>query len=174
MYGKRIVQSAKERGLLTAGVFRNARALEVSETARKLDLDVVQLHGDEDPDYICGLRTVLPERTEIWAASAIGTAAPKPRQAADRTIFDTEVAGRSGGTGQTFDWSKLGRSALATGVLAGGLNPANAMRAAKTGAWALDVGSGVESRPGTKDPAKLRAFFEALRPVARNELSSCG
>ena len=60
-----------------------------------------------------------------------------------------------------------GRPELGRALLAGGLNPGNARAAAKVGAWALDLCSGVEAEPGRKDPAKLAAFFEALRPEGR-------
>jgi len=153
------------------GVFRNARPIEVAEAALRLGLAAVQLHGEEDALYIRGLRGLLPEGTEIWAAGAVAATVPEPRLGADRTLFDTEVAGRSGGTGIAFDWTRLeGRPDLARAVLAGGLNPGNARAAAAVGAYALDVGSGVEAAPARKDPARLAAFFEALRPSARGEI----
>jgi indole-3-glycerol phosphate synthase/phosphoribosylanthranilate isomerase len=152
------------------GVFRNARPLEVAEAALRLRLAAVQLHGEEDSLYIRALRGLLPEGTEIWAAGAVAETVPEPRPGADRTLFDTKIAGRSGGTGIAFDWTRLeGRPELGRAVLAGGLNPGNARAAAAVGAYALDVGSGVEAAPARKDPARLAAFFEALRPPARGE-----
>jgi indole-3-glycerol phosphate synthase/phosphoribosylanthranilate isomerase len=151
------------------GVFRNERAPAVAEAARTLALHAVQLHGREDADYIAELRRALPETCEIWAAGAVGAEVAPARHGADRTLFDTAVAGQSGGTGRTFDWSRLhGRADLSAGLLAGGLKPANARAAARVGAYALDVGSGVEMAPGRKDAGKLAAFFEALRPAARS------
>ncbi|MEA3037804.1 MAG: indole-3-glycerol phosphate synthase / phosphoribosylanthranilate isomerase, partial [Sphingomonadales bacterium] len=156
------------------GVFRNEKPLNVAEAALRLGLSAVQLHGEEDALYIRGLRSLLPEGTEIWAAGAVAGTVPEPRLGADRTLFDTEVAGRSGGTGTAFDWSRLeGRPDLARAVLAGGLNPGNARAAALVGAYALDVGSGVEAAPARKDPARLAAFFDALRLPARRELAAC-
>jgi len=149
-------------------VFRNEKLMEVALSARELGLAAVQLHGDEDAAYIRGLRPLLPEGTEIWATSAVGRDLPEPRPGADRALFDTQVGGRTGGTGQVFDWDRIrNRPELGDAVLAGGLNPDNARDAAKVGAWALDVCSGVEAAPGRKDPAKLGAFFEALRPETR-------
>ena len=66
-----------------------------------------------------------------------------------------------------------GREDLPGGILAGGLDPANAAAAGRVGAFALDVGSGVEAAPGRKDKARLAAFFEALRPPARTALAPC-
>lgn len=152
------------------GVFRNEKPMQVASVARALGLGAVQLHGEEDALYIRGLRTLLPEATEIWAAAAVDGDVPMPRLGSDRTVFDSKVGGRSGGTGTAFDWTRIqGRADLGSAVLAGGLNPSNARAAARVGAFALDVGSGVEAAPGVKDPARLSAFFEALRPLARGD-----
>jgi indole-3-glycerol phosphate synthase/phosphoribosylanthranilate isomerase len=156
------------------GVFRNEKAMEVAASAQALGFHAVQLHGEEDGAYIRGLRAMLPGRTEIWAVAAVGRDLPEPRLGADRTLFDTKVGTRSGGSGIAFDWRRVsGRDDLEGGIIAGGLNPANAAAAARVGAFALDVGSGVESAPGLKDEAKLGAFFEALRPPARGDLRRC-
>jgi len=169
-----LAEAARGKGVATVGVFRDHEAREVDAAARGLMLDAVQLHGSEDGDYARGLRGLLPDRCEIWAARPVGSKVPPPRSGADRFLFDTDVGGRSGGTGQMFDWSKLrGRSELAASLLAGGLRPDNARAAARVGAWALDVGSGVEAAPGRKDPARMAAFFAALRPDARAELAQC-
>jgi indole-3-glycerol phosphate synthase/phosphoribosylanthranilate isomerase len=154
------------------GVFRNEKPMQVASTARALGLAAVQLHGEEDALYIRGLRSLLPEGVEIWAAGAVGREVPDPRPGAHRTLYDTKVGGRSGGTGTVFDWSRLdGREELSGAVIAGGLTAGNAAAAGRVGAYALDVGSGVEAEPGRKDPAKLHAFFEALRLPARGDRS---
>lgn len=150
------------------GVFRDERAMNVARVADALRLHAVQLHGQEDEEYIKLLRRHLPAGCEIWAASAVGRAVAAPRPGADRTLFDSSLAGRTGGTGRRFDWTRVkGRPELGRGLLAGGLGPENAAAASRVGAWALDVGSGVEACPGRKDKGKVRAFFDALRPPAR-------
>jgi indole-3-glycerol phosphate synthase/phosphoribosylanthranilate isomerase len=152
------------------GVFRNEKPMQVAYSARALGLRAVQLHGDEDALYIRALRGLLPEDAEIWAAAAVGREVPRPRLGADRTLFDSQIAGRSGGTGIAFDWSRVeGRADLGRSLLAGGLKPCNARRASQVGAFALDVGSGVEMAPGRKDSGRLNAFFEALRLPTRGE-----
>lgn len=156
------------------GVFRNEKPMQVAHSARALGLRAVQLHGQEDALYIRGLRSLLPPGVEIWGAAAVGRDLPAPRPGADRTLFDTQIGGRSGGTGIAFDWSRLdGRRDLGSGVLAGGLKPSNARAASQVGAYALDVGSGVEMAPGRKDAGKLHAFFEALRLPVRAECVPC-
>jgi indole-3-glycerol phosphate synthase/phosphoribosylanthranilate isomerase len=110
----------------------------------------------------------------VWAVGAVGDGEPEARPNAHRTVFDTQVGGRSGGTGVAFDWAKVAtRPELKSGLLAGGLKPENAAAASRVGAWALDVSSGVESAPGVKDPDRLADFFGALRVPVRGELASC-
>ena len=169
-----VAEAARASGLETVGVFRNTRLMQVAETARALALDVVQLHGEEDPDYIAALRNLVGGDTEIWAVSAVGARQPYRRTGADRTIYDSERNGRCGGTGRAFDWARLRDSgALGADVVAGGLFPGNAAAAARLGAFALDVNSGVESAPGRKDEVKIQAFFEALRAPKRGENRPC-
>jgi indole-3-glycerol phosphate synthase/phosphoribosylanthranilate isomerase len=116
---------------------------------------------------------MLAETTEIWGVAAIGRDLPEPRLGADRTLFDTKAGGQSGGTGLAFDWERIGgRGDLSSGIVAGGLRPDNAAQAAKLGAYALDVSSGVEIAPGRKDPDKMHAFFEAVRVPVRGEVQS--
>lgn len=166
-----VAEAAAANGSPLVGVFRNEKMMQVAENARALRMSAVQLHGEEDARYIMGLKSMLPEGCEIWAAGAVGRDMPEPRLGSDRTLFDTSVKGRSGGTGVAFDWSRIARRAdLGRAVLAGGLKAGNARAASRVGAFALDVSSGVEMAPGRKDAGKMRAFFEALRLPARAEL----
>jgi indole-3-glycerol phosphate synthase/phosphoribosylanthranilate isomerase len=161
-------------GAARVAVFRNEKIMAVADAARALGLGAVQLHGSEDAAYIRGLRSLLPEGVEIWAAGAVGDSVPEPRLGADRTLFDTSVGGQSGGTGIAFDWARIGgRGELESALLAGGLRPENAAAAARVGAYGLDVCSGVEAAPGRKDPARVGAFFAALRLPVRGEVLSC-
>ena len=163
-------QLAATAGMPVVGVFRNAALREVAAFANGANCNAVQLHGQEDAIYIRSLRREVPSTCEIWTTVPVGETVGGAREGASRTLFDTALAGRSGGTGRAFDWTRLaGRPDLAGGVLAGGLNSSNAAAAAQVGAWALDVCSGVEAAPGIKDPAKLAAFFDALRLPVRGE-----
>jgi indole-3-glycerol phosphate synthase / phosphoribosylanthranilate isomerase len=174
----RTVKRAEARSILeaapeatTVGVFRNERLMEVARAARELRLDAVQLHGEEDAGYIQGLRNILPRKIEIWAASGVEDFIPD-RPCADRLLFDTSVAGRSGGTGISFDWSRVaGRKELQHCLLAGGITPRNARKASSMGAFAIDLSSGVESAPGRKDPVKLAALFDAVRLPVRGDIA---
>jgi phosphoribosylanthranilate isomerase len=83
----------------------------------------------------------------------------------DYVMVDAKLPGALGGTGKVFDWSLVvGLAKRRRLVLAGGLTPANVGRAVtEVRPWCVDVASGVESAPGVKDLAKVRAFVEAAR-----------
>jgi phosphoribosylanthranilate isomerase len=156
----REIVAALPHGVLRVGVFVRATPEEVRATVAEVGLGAVQLHGDEDPADHAGASVPL------WQVLRIESALPasvSPRAA--ELLLDAKVEG-FGGSGRSFDWS-LARDARRFGLpfwLAGGLTPANvgeAIRLAQpTG---VDVASGVESRPGVKDPARVRAFVAAVR-----------
>ena len=95
------------------------------------------------------------------------------REKVSAIFLDSSTRKQRGGTGKAFDWAKAAKvvSAIDHGfrfVVAGGLTPANvgeAMQILKP--WGVDVASGVESRPGKKDPEKVRAFVRAVREIDR-------
>ncbi|WP_426008422.1 bifunctional indole-3-glycerol-phosphate synthase TrpC/phosphoribosylanthranilate isomerase TrpF [Aeromonas salmonicida] len=151
--------------LAYVGVFRNAQQETIAKTVEALGLAAVQLHGDEDAAYIDNLRPLLPATCQVWKAVGITSGEPLPAldYPADRLLLDTKVGSQSGGTGQAFDWCLLANLDKAKLMLAGGLNPDNALQAAEVGCLGLDFNSGVESAPGQKDPHKLAAAFSALR-----------
>jgi indole-3-glycerol phosphate synthase / phosphoribosylanthranilate isomerase len=153
--------------LCYVGVFRNAMPATIVQTVEALGLAAVQLHGDEDTAYIEGLRALLPAGCQIWKAVGITSGEPLPAldYPADRLLLDTKVGSQSGGTGQAFDWALLATLDKAKLMLAGGLNPDNALQAAEVGCLGLDFNSGVESAPGQKDGHKLAAAFAALRAL---------
>jgi phosphoribosylanthranilate isomerase len=164
---------AKTRGKAkTVGVFGPASIETVSMVAGELALDVVQLHGDPSPGGVERLRPFFGG--EVWAVIRIaGSALPENATAllsvADAVVLDTKVAGHLGGTGTSFDWEPIANTLdrqriRARVVLAGGLNPENVARAISIVAPDIvDVSSGVESAPGIKDHARMRAFSDAVR-----------
>jgi indole-3-glycerol phosphate synthase / phosphoribosylanthranilate isomerase len=166
--GQALAETARSEGLRSVGVFRDAPVGELVRIAKEAGLDAVQLHGREGDDQIAELRKALPTSTEIWAACPVNGSAAPGRQHADRSLFDRACNGRSGGTGEAFDWSLVkGREDLPTAFLAGGIGPANAKAASAVGAYGLDVGSRVECAPGLKDPDMVAELFAALRPASR-------
>jgi phosphoribosylanthranilate isomerase len=139
---------------LFVGVFRDQSIDEVRRIAELAQIDVVQLHGAEDDDYVRALG--LP----VVKAFRVGETLPETTSSASWIMFDT-----GGGTGRPFDWSLLATYPRAKPFfLAGGLTPDNVADAIReTRPDAVDVSSGVESAPGIKDPRKLRDFFERVR-----------
>jgi indole-3-glycerol phosphate synthase/phosphoribosylanthranilate isomerase len=160
---------ARRSGMLPVGVFRDAPEGTVAEVARALDLHAVQLHGQENADYVGVLRRKLPKDCEIWTALSVGRQ-PLIGLGGDRLLFDNG----DGGTGNSFDWSLVRDHAeIGRAIVAGGIGPDNAERARRLGAYAIDVGSAVDRAPGRKSPDKIAALFAALRPASRERLRAC-
>ena len=150
---------------LIAGVFADQQATGVNELAATAGLDLVQLSGAEDADYIAAMTPpvlkavhVAPETSaeDVLEAAAPGGAAV--------IMLDTASAEARGGTGQTFDWTGAAEVAERLPImLAGGLTPENVAEAVATvEPWAVDVSSGVET-DGAKDVEKIRAFIRAAK-----------
>ena len=149
-------------GVLRVGVFVRARPADVQATIATVGLNAVQLHGDEDPaDY-------AEAGVPLWQVLRIESSLPGTvSSSAAEVLLDAKAEG-FGGSGRRFDWS-LARGARRYGLpfwLAGGLTPANVGEAVRQAEPpGVDVASGVESRPGMKDPALVRAFVAAVRAV---------
>jgi phosphoribosylanthranilate isomerase len=163
---KRIAASIPNE-ILRVGVFVNAVQEEICALRDELELDIVQLSGDETPD-LCeriGGRVWkavrLPPGCSLDDAEAL--AGPYSRWT---LLVDAGGTSSFGGTGETVDWNTAaGLAARHQVVLAGGLQPDNVAEAtSRVRPWAVDVASGVETEPGKKSGAKLRAFAEALAP----------
>jgi phosphoribosylanthranilate isomerase len=154
------VRAAIPKGVLAVGVFKHVAASELRRVVRELRLDAVQIYGTV-PRGI-GVRVIQAVTLDAHPLRGKMVLIEPARTDADRR------AGRGPSVrAQRKAWSTA-RSWRATGaraILAGGLTPANAAAAAAAAQpWALDVSSGVESRPGVKSGRLLRAFFDAVRP----------
>jgi indole-3-glycerol phosphate synthase/phosphoribosylanthranilate isomerase len=161
--------TSRSNGMLPVGVFRNAPVATVVEAAAAAKLHAIQLHGAEDPDHVAALRRALPGGCEIWTAVSVGRD-PTADRGADRLLFDNG----EGGSGRNFDWAVIERHPeLPRALVAGGIGPHNARAARALGAYAIDVGSAVDERPGRKSPEKIAALFEVLRPHSRERVLEC-
>jgi phosphoribosylanthranilate isomerase len=152
------------------GVFVNAPASQVNEIADFCALDCVQLSGDESWEYcrevvepvIKAIRIGQQSPAELYAElSAGGQLLPQQRFIA---LLDSQVEGKYGGTGESFNWNLAQQVAKRFPVIiAGGLDPENVSRLIeRVRPWGVDVSSGVETG-GIKDIAKIKAFIEAVR-----------
>jgi indole-3-glycerol phosphate synthase/phosphoribosylanthranilate isomerase len=160
---------ARDFGMLSVGVFRDAPSGAVADISARLDLHAVQLHGSEDAEYASSLRRRLPRSCEIWTAVSVGRE-PLVSRGGDRLVFDHG----EGGTGRTFDWRRVrGHPELQRAIVAGGIGPHNAVAARRLGAYAIDVGSAMEGAPGRKSPERIATLFEALRPRCREQVRAC-
>lgn len=164
-----LVGTAHRNGMQPVGIFRDAPLGTVGDIATLLNLRAVQLHGHESLEYVRALRRDLPANCEIWTALSVGRE-PLTSRGGDRLVFDNE----SGGSGRSFDWALVQTHAeLPRAILAGGIGVHNARAAKRVGAYAIDVGSSLDVKPGRKSLDKIAALFETLRPASRRRLRAC-
>jgi phosphoribosylanthranilate isomerase len=150
------------------GVFVNWPPLVVDALARAVRLGAVQLHGSESPADVAELARKHRVIKAVQVGRGFRAASLARYRSASALLLDGFAPGLHGGTGRTLDW-KLARAARRYGniVLAGGLTPENIAEAIRVAEpFAVDVASGVESRPGRKDPARLRALFAAVETAS--------
>jgi len=145
-----------------AGVFVNSPLEEIRQIMDRCQLNWVQLHGDESPEF-CRLFLTLDVKT----MKAIRVKEKKDIRRADdfftdAVLFDAFEAGKYGGTGRKFDWNIIGHMSKRV-FLAGGINPDNAAKAISPGVYGIDVCSGIESEPGKKDHKKMKKLFENIK-----------
>jgi phosphoribosylanthranilate isomerase len=145
----------------------------ICATADTARLTAIQMHGDNEDPHVADL-VVARQPLKVLAGISMRRSRPEgwammwDQANVYAFLADSGNSPQLGGTGQSFDW-KESKAALNTIrtlgrlVLAGGLNPSNVASACElTGPWGVDISSGVESRPGKKDPDKVRAFIYAV------------
>jgi len=175
---REIVDTVKKNSsaIKTVGVFVDAPASGVNRLADFCGLDWIQLSGNESWEYcrqiarpiIKAIRISQQLREEINAELTVGLKTLSPQRFI--TLLDSQVEGKYGGTGITFNWRLAQQAAKEFPVIiAGGLNPENVAQAIEIATpWGVDVSSGVET-DGTKDIAKIKAFIEAVRRTDDNK-----
>ena len=158
-------------GVRTVGLFVDPDDDFLEHVVSQVPFDLIQLHGKETPRRIAEVKAAF--NIPVMKAIKVGgpedlAAALDIAEVADRLLFDAKppakVSALPGGNGIAFDWTLLaGRSWPKPWMLSGGLKAENAEEAVRTtGATALDVSSGVEDRPGHKDPALIRRFLDSV------------
>jgi len=162
------------------GVFVNHSVHEIQEAVKSLRPAYIQLHGDEPAEFL----SVLPAEIKIIRAYRCGAEGLKPLasylekcraigRTPDAILLDADAAGAFGGTGQAADWSLIANQRAILGdtplILAGGLTPANVSQAiAAVRPDAVDVASGVERQPRSKDRELMNQFVAAAREAFAN------
>ena len=154
------------------GVFVDREPEEVRRIVRFCGLDLIQLHGKESPDY-CRLFSpaVLIKAVSLRGEADLASLSHYPVRA---ILLDAYDPLQPGGTGITCDWNLARRAGEKHRIiLAGGLKGENILPALQTVApLAVDVGSGVEARPGKKDPEKIKALVSAVKGAGNFSWSS--
>jgi len=167
----RIIARLPKR-VVKAGVFVDETAEKIREIAAAVGLDVVQLHGHERPFRVRQVAAFRPVIKAFRVRPGFPPARLALYPAAAAFLLDGFRPGLPGGTGMMFDWSLARRAArYGTIVLAGGLRPENVVEAiSRVRPYAIDVCSGVESRPGKKDPKKVRELMRQVEQMRRKRL----
>jgi phosphoribosylanthranilate isomerase len=179
LYGKspRVVEPSVVRRIvaglppfvLPVGVFVNEDAATVRALMDECGLALAQLHGDEPASYCHNLgRPALKALRLKDRGTFLALAEFQGRANVRGFVIDAFSEQSYGGTGQTVDWTLAAEAARSAPILlAGGLTPANVADAIRqVRPYGVDVSTGVEERPGKKDPAKVKAFIDAARLVS--------
>lgn len=162
-------------GVGKVGLFVDPDDASIDAVLSAVPLDLLQLHGAETPERLAEIRRrfAVPVMKAVKIAGRADVArADAYSAAADRLLFDAkppkDMAGAlPGGNALAFDWQLLaGRDWPLPWMLSGGLDARNVAEAVRiSGARAVDVSSGVEDRPGVKNPDKIRAFVAAAKAL---------
>lgn len=154
----------------TVGVFVNEAYAAIREIKYYCNFDLVQLHGDESPDFC---QALMPDTIKaLRIKDSLSIPSIKAYRGKVRALLlDTYCKDKAGGTGKTFDW-KLALEIKKLGIpiiLSGGLGPSNIVGAIRTvRPYAVDVNSGAEAHPGKKSPVLMK---EIMDEVSRGELT---
>ncbi len=180
----RTIIAALPPGVVKVGVFVNAPPEDVCRVFDDVGLDLIQLHGDEPPEYSLklGSRSVMKVFRDAGPDALLTMLGNfvvyrELRCPPRLVLLDAPLQNGFGGSGQLADWSLAlayrGIDSAPPLVLAGGLTPENVAEAIRaTGVRAVDTASGVESRPGIKDSLRMAAF--ARSPCSLRELWNIG
>ena len=144
------------------GLFVNEEAATVNVVADQCGLDLVQLHGDESPDYCSAIKRRIIKAFRVRDASSLDD---MPNYHVAGCLLDAWSPAARGGTGTTFNWDIAAKAATTQPIiLAGGLTPENVVEAiAAVKPYAVDVSSGVESVPGKKDAGLVSRFIRSCK-----------
>jgi len=146
-------------------VFRDNTSEEVREVVKQVRPSLLQFHGNEDDAFCRGFGVPYVKAIGMGNAlveNALALQARYPHAIA--FLFDSHDDDASGGSGRSFDWSRMPQGLNKPTILAGGLSPSNIFDAiVATIPWGVDASSGIESAPGIKDGERMRSFVEEVR-----------
>jgi phosphoribosylanthranilate isomerase len=148
--------------VLTVGVFVNETPEIIHEAVKRCSLSLVQLHGDETPEFCRSLNLRAIKAIRVFKEEDLNPIDSFP---VEGILIDSYQPGQFGGTGMAINWKILkGISKNRPVILSGGLTPQNVEEAIETvSPYAVDVSSGVEKEPGKKDREKMKQFIQNAR-----------
>jgi phosphoribosylanthranilate isomerase len=148
-----------------AGLFVNASAETVRAVLQAVPLDVLQFHGEEEPDFCAQFGRPYLKAIRVKAGVDLVQCAARYGRA-QGLLLDAYVEGTHGGTGAGFDWALIPQDLPLPIILSGGLHAGNVAAGIKQiRPWAVDVSSGVEAAKGIKDAAKIAAFINEVNKI---------
>jgi len=144
------------------GLFVNAEEHYIKEVTSRVQLDLLQFHGDETPEQCAQYGLPFIKAVRVKSDTNLVQYA-KDYSASRALLLDTYTEGVAGGTGHVFDWGLIPPDLNKPVVLAGGLTVENVALAIKqVKPYAVDVSGGVEASKGIKDAAKIAAFMQQV------------
>jgi phosphoribosylanthranilate isomerase len=152
-------------GVQAVGLFVNAKPAEIASLHAFVRFTAAQLHGDETPTIVSEVSRTVPVIKAFRVAADFPLSTLDKYHDAFAFLLDGSRAGQFGGTGASADWNVAHRAVAAYRIiLAGGLTPENVGAAIRSvHPYAVDVASGVESKPGRKDHTRLKEFIDEVR-----------
>jgi indole-3-glycerol phosphate synthase/phosphoribosylanthranilate isomerase len=174
---KDIIEQDSNGQLKFVAVTQNMPIKDIEKLILELNISVLQLHGDEDDNYIEAVREVSKNADKdisVWKAVPVSEKGSLPERwpNADRVLLDTKCTetGQSGGTGKSFNWDVLKEINLDSPeiMLAGGLTPENIASTKDLPVCGMDVNSGVETSPGIKSTDKINQVFSLANAHTRH------
>jgi phosphoribosylanthranilate isomerase len=159
----------KTNGPLLIGVFSNDSFQEINRIVKACRLDLVQLHGDETPQFARLISVPVIKAIHIMEDDSANSVLEKIRKyegSANYILLDTGIKGakHQGGSGKSFDWNIVTSiQSKYPIILAGGLSSSNIEEAMAYNPWCLDVSSGIELSKGKKDLKKMESFIKAVK-----------
>lgn len=147
-------------------LFLDPSADEVRQVLDGVRVELLQFHGGEPAEFCRSFNKPYIKAVPMGSQADVAEYAQRHAGAA-ALLLDSHAAGQKGGTGVSFDWASLPKVEGPPLILAGGLNPTNVGTAIRiVRPYGVDVSSGVESKPGIKDAAKMEAFVREVNDAA--------
>lgn len=147
------------------GLFVNHSAQQVAAICDRVELDLLQFHGDETPELCGSIGKRYLKAVRMAPGCSVADSADQFKDASG-LLLDSFDPTQYGGSGETFDWQRIPADLDLPLLLAGGLNSNNVVSAIEiANPYAVDVSSGVETAPGVKSAAKIREFINLVNRV---------